>query len=172
MGLFPDPAAGEKLDALATDMQRDYAGSRKMRREQLHLTLAFIGPLVQDRADQVAQMLDAIPADPFFWALDRIGGFDHAHVLWVGGKREPRLIALVRIVRRGLDAMAINYDRKAFSAHVTLLRNIRHVSASFLATPIAWHVTRPYLVVSERDLGGHVQYRCWGQAAAGLRQSP
>lgn len=163
VALFPDPEACEKLDAIAVGVQKDHAGSRRMQGDQLHLTLAFIGPLVEQRATQVAQMLDAIPADPFFWTLDRIGGFDRARVLWAGGKREPRLIALARIVRRGLDAAAVSYDRKPFSAHVTLLRNITHVPAFLLATPIAWHVTRPYLVVSERDTSGDIRYRRWGE---------
>jgi len=163
VALFPDGAVCEKLDAIAIDAQKEHPGSRRMQREQLHLTLAFIGPLIEQRANQVAQMLDAIPADPFCWTLDRVGGFERARVLWAGSKSEPRLIALTRLVRKGLDAVAVSYDRKPFSAHVTLLRNITHVQAFLLATPIAWHVTRPFLIVSERGTNGEIRYRRWGQ---------
>jgi len=163
VAIFPDPAAGEQLDALALSVQKDHVGSRRMQRDQLHLTLAFIGPLVQERAEQVARMLDAMPGDPFFWTIDRVGGFERARVLWAGGESEPRLITLARIVRLRLDADAVNYDRKPFSAHVTLLRHITHVSAFLLDAPILWQVTRPRLVVSERSVQGQMQYRCWDE---------
>jgi len=162
VAIFPDPVTSEELDALAISAQKDHAGSRRVQRDQLHLTLAFIGQLEETRADQVARMLDAMPADPFFWTLDRVGGFQRAGVLWAGGKDEPRLNALARTVRVGLDAKAVHYDRKPFSAHVTLLRNITNVPSFSLDTPILWHVTRPYLVVSDRDSNGDIQYRCWG----------
>ncbi len=162
VALFPDPVAREGLDALAQKVQKDHAGSRRMQRGQLHLTLAFIGPLAEQRGNQVAQILDAVPIEPFVWTLDRIGGFARAHVLWVGGNQEPRLTALAQIVRESLDDTMVSYDRKAFSAHVTLLRNITNVPSFSLDTPILWHVTRPYLVVSDRDSNGDIQYRCWG----------
>jgi 2'-5' RNA ligase len=161
VAIFPDPVTTEKLDALTISAQNEHVGSRRMQRAQLHLTLAFIGQLEDSRAELVARMLDAMPADPFFWTLDRVGGFERARVLWAGGKDEPRLKALARMVRRGLDAEAVHYDRKPFSAHVTLLRNVTRVSGFLLAAPIAWHVTRPRLVVSERSADGDIRYRCW-----------
>ena len=163
VAIFPDPATSEQLDALAISAQKAHKGSRRTQRDQLHLTLAFIGPLEEQRANQVARMLDAIPADSFFWTLDQVGGYGRARVLWAGGKEEPRLIALARMVRGGLDAEAVHYDRRPFSAHVTLLRNITHVSSFLLSAPIAWHVTRPRLVVSERATNSDIQYRCWDQ---------
>ena len=161
VALWPDPPARDELDALASRLQREHAGSRRMQGDELHLTLAFIGPLEEEPARRVADMLQRINMDPFCWTLDRCDGFDRARILWAGGQNEPRLTALAQAVRQGLDELTVGYDHKPFSAHVTLLRNVRHACALRLDTPIDWRVTQPRLVISEQDTIGKARYRTW-----------
>ena len=161
VALWPDPEACNALEALVRELHQLHAGSRPMARDNLHLTLAFIGALAETQARQVVHMLREIQSAPFTWTLDRCAGFERAHVLWAGGPEEPRLTALARATREGLDSLSIDYDRKPFAAHVTLLRNIAQVTAEHPVRPVAWQVTRPQLVVSERDAGGRLRYRTW-----------
>jgi len=122
-----------------------------MRRENLHLTLAFIGMLEVDRAREVAARLATEPAAPFAWSLDAIGAFAGARVLWVGGT-DPRLDALATRSRDLLDELGVPFDRKPFVAHVTLLRNVPREAAREIAgaiePPILWHAGTPVLLES------------------------
>ncbi len=168
IALWPDPAARDQLDTLANRLQQNNAGSRRVAREDLHLTLAFIGALAANRAHRVAAMLEAIAAPHFAWILDRVGGFDRAHVAWAGGTEDPRLAALAQAARVGLDALQVAYDHKPFVAHVTLLRKVAHTPSPEACAPIAWSVSVPVLAVSERDEHGRVRYRPWSERPPGF----
>ncbi len=93
VALQPDQAALERLDRLADEQHARFPMARRMRRENLHLTLAFIGALQAERARQVAARLAVEEPSPFDWSLDELGAFAGARVLWVGGA-EAQLEAL------------------------------------------------------------------------------
>jgi len=165
IALWPDAQARDQLDALARQLQKEHSGSRRMHPDNLHLTLAFIGPLEEEAARRVAQMLLAVDVAPFCWTLDLYGGFARARVLWAGDQGEPQLATLAHKVRQGLDDLMVAYDRKPFSPHVTLLRDVAHPPAANKCTPILWHVTGPQLMVSERNANGELRYRPWAECA-------
>jgi len=162
VALWPDLAARDALDALASRLRGNHPASRHTPREQLHLTLAFIGALENQKASDVADTLRKIEAEPFDWRLDQCAGFERAHILWAGGPDEPRLIGLAHRVRESLDELHVAYDRKPFSAHVTLLRNVARAAFLRLDTPINWRVEKPRLVISDRDATGKTHYVSWG----------
>ena len=91
---------------------------RYTRRENLHLTLAFIG----DYPDPyyVKEILDGIDFDPFTIKNKDVGSFGN---LWWAGISECReLDLLVRRIRRALADADIPVDRKKFRPHITLIR--------------------------------------------------
>jgi 2'-5' RNA ligase len=154
VALQPDEAAVDCLDRLAHEQCLRFPSARRMRRENLHLTLAFIGALEVDAAREVAARLAAEPAAPFVWSLDAVGAFAGARVLWVGGT-DPRLDALATRSRDLLDELGVPFDRKPFVAHVTLLRNVPREAAREIASaiepPILWHAGTPVLLESRAD---------------------
>lgn len=87
--------------------------------ENLHLTLAFIGEYPDPEA--VMSALSDIEIRPFTITLDRCGSFG-GDLWWAGLKPSPALEAIVRKVRRALAENDIPFDRKRFSAHITLVR--------------------------------------------------
>lgn len=157
VALQPDQAALDRLDQLAHEQQARFPAARRMRRENLHLTLAFIGALDADRARQVAAALAAERTALFDWSLDSVGAFAAARVLWVGGG-DARLDALAALSRRLLDELGVLFDRKPFVAHVTLLRNVPRESAREatrrLEPPITWHAGAPVLLESRAGAAG------------------
>jgi len=157
VALQPDEAALERLDRLANDEQARLPSARRMRRENLHLTLAFIGALDADRAQQVAARLAAEPTTPFDWLLDAVGAFAGARVLWVGGA-DTRLDALAAWARGLLDELGVPFDRRPFVAHVTLLRDVPREPARDatrrIEPPICWHVGAPVLLESRNGPNG------------------
>jgi 2'-5' RNA ligase len=157
VALQPDEAARDRLDRLAEAQQSLFPRARRMRRENLHLTLAFIGALDSEAARRVVARLAAEPIEPFDWTLDAVGTFGGARVLWAGGS-DARLQALAQRARRLLDELGIGYDRKPFVAHVTLLRNVPRAAATAAALaiepPILWHAVAPVLLQSTTSADG------------------
>jgi 2'-5' RNA ligase len=128
-----------------------------MRRENLHLTLAFVGSLPCEIARRLAARLAALPAEAFDWMLDEVGAFGGARVLWAGGSSPP-LQALADRSRRLLDELAVPFDRKPFVPHVTLLRKLPRdalrQAGGPIEPPIAWRVGAPVLLVSATGAQG------------------
>ncbi len=157
VALQPDEAALERLDGLAGEQHSRFPAARRMRRDNLHLTLAFIGALDPVRARQLAARLAAEPPAPFDWSLGVLGAFAGARVLWVGGA-DARLDELAARARALLDTLGVRYDRKPFVAHVTLLRNVPReagrVVPQRVEPPILWRAAAPVLLESRSEPGG------------------
>jgi 2'-5' RNA ligase len=163
---WPDPATRSHLDHAAQGLHARYPGSRRMRAENLHLTLAFIGELPQSMASEVASAMADLSVAPFAWHVDRFGRFDRAHIVWAGGPEEPRLAQLAERVRGRLQALQVRFDRKPFAAHVTLLRDVParepapgRPEPNQAIEPIHWPIEAARLVVSEREARGATRYR-------------
>ena len=57
---------------------------------------------------------------PFKLSLSELGNF--GSLIWVGMKGNQGLSAAAKSVREALDAAGIEYDRKEFTPHITLIR--------------------------------------------------
>ena len=97
-------------------------------RENLHLTLAFIGEY--GNPDAVIDVLNSVPFEPFPLRLDRLGNFGDLY--WAGIADNPQLAAFVKRLRRALADRNIPFDRKRFSPHITLVRK----AESYGETPL------------------------------------
>ena len=111
----------EMKDALQ-DMQ-SYMRSRGVKgnytkRENLHLTLAFIGEF--DDPQPVLEAIGRAKLRPFDIALTGAGSF--RSLWWAGIDGGMALQSFARRLRRELDDAGIPYDRKKFSPHITLIR--------------------------------------------------
>jgi len=155
VGLWPDPDAATRLDAVAAQLQRQLPQARRVPRTNLHLTLAFIGQLEAEPAARVAARLTAVRSEPFAWPIDHVGSFDGARVAWAGGPLVAPLAGLADTVRSLLTAESVTYDRKAFVPHVTLLRKLPRTTSGLaqpIDPPIAWMGVVPVLLQS---VSGH-----------------
>ena len=97
--------------------QRDVRGNYTPK-ENLHLTLAFIGEYSDP--DRVLEIISGLPFAPFELALNGMGSF--GDLWWVGLEESQALKDYVRRLRHALAEAGIPYDRKRFSPHITLLR--------------------------------------------------
>ena len=86
--------------------------------QNLHLTLAFIGETEDPGA--VKEAMKNIRWKPFKLSLSEMGTF--GDLLWVGMKGNQGLSAAAKSVREALEAAGIDYDRKKFTPHVTIVR--------------------------------------------------
>ena len=154
--LWPTSDLQAKLAAWAAQV----AGrGRPMRRENLHLTLAFLG----DTDAALVPSLLALAADVRFAAfrlqLDRTGYWKHNRIIWCGAAEEPRsLTALVADLRARLGAAGIRFDPKAFVSHVTLVRNAAGLPAAPAWIPLIWEAA-DFVLVNSTRVDGRVTYQ-------------
>ena len=129
--LWPGSDLQGKLAAWA----RQVAGrGRAMRRENLHLTLAFLGDTKAALVPDLLALAAGVHFAPIRLPLERAGYWKHNRIIWCGAGAEPQaLTALVEGLRARLDAAGIRYDPKPFVSHVTLVRD-----AAGLPTAPAW----------------------------------
>ena len=88
--------------------------------QNLHLTLAFLGECAD--AAPAKAVLDQLSYKPFRLSFSQPGTF--GNLLWIGLKGNQGLSALVRDLRAGLDEAGIEYDRKSFQPHITVVREM------------------------------------------------
>ncbi len=109
------------LDALTdfqSDLKRQGVTGNYSKRENLHITLAFIGDY--GNPDAVLDAMEQIAFRPIEISLVGVGSF--GDLFWVGLADNPQLAGYVKRLRRVLSDQGIPFDRKRFSPHITLIR--------------------------------------------------
>ena len=91
-------------------------------RENMHLTLAFIGEYSDP--EQVSDVLNDVAFEPMKITLDGFGCFKDLY--WIGIKEDKGLIENVKRIRKALSDYDIPFDRKKFVPHITLVRNMEY----------------------------------------------
>ncbi len=122
-----------------------------MRRDTLHLTLAFLGdvPLASmPGLTAAASSLDPGPA--FTLTLDELGYWRHNQIVWAGVRHPPAALThLAGDLYERLRAEGFRLESRPFRPHLTLLRKV--VSAPELPSlpALTWPVDGFSLVASE-----------------------
>jgi len=151
--LWPDPAVAQALDSLAAAAHA-VCGGRRMRRDTLHLTLAFLGDVDAAQFDVARAVADEVShkvgAGGTALRIDRLACWKHNHIVWAGCDSVPDAVAeLAEQLGTGLRQRGFKLDRRPFAAHVTLLRNAQ--CGGDLPVPAAfdWPV-REFVLVQSR----------------------
>lgn len=121
--LFPQEIV-DRLDDAAARLRAASVRGTFTRRENLHLTLAFLGET--DRAGAVKRAMDRVAAAPFPLELRGMGKFrrDGGDICWVGvGESEP-LAALSASIWTELAKEGFAPETRAFRPHLTLGRGV------------------------------------------------
>jgi 2'-5' RNA ligase len=108
-------------------IQGGVPGARWLTREQLHLTLRFIGEVDGRDAAMLDDALAGIMAPAFSLQLHGVGQFGNKqpHTLWVSARKNPALEHLQMKVDNAIRRVGTPQDAHKFSPHITLAR-LRH----------------------------------------------
>lgn len=114
-------AVKDQLEALRTPVP----GARWVSRDQMHLTLFFVGET--ERVSAVKAALQPVHAAPFDLLLSGVGRFPAGsrrppRVLWAGFAPQPALLALQAQVAAALTALGFPPDDRPYTPHLTLAR--------------------------------------------------
>jgi 2'-5' RNA ligase len=158
--IVPDGAACGALDALARELAPE-TGGRPTPAANLHLTLAFLGTMPEDRRARIeaAARAAAAATAQFDIALDSVGHFRAARVAWAGqAHTQQPLQHLFDRLRAGLAAAALPVEQRPFHPHVTLVRHCRHPPSGAPWPGTRWRAEALTLMASE-TLSGGARYR-------------
>ena len=148
--LWPDKAALERVDRVGKQLHA-MGGGRRMRPEGLHVTLAFIGEVPDERIAVLRQAAGRVAAPAFSLRLDQVDCWRPKRIAWLGCSEPPmQLMTLVGQLYERLAEAGLPLDSGDFTAHVTLLRNVHCARCTPLPEfePIHWPVTEFVLAES------------------------
>lgn len=105
-------------------LQGGVPGARWSRREQLHLTLRFIGEVDGRDAAAIHDALASIRAPRFSLELKGVGAFGgkNPRALWAGVRDDIAVAHLQRKIESALQRIGLPAEERKFSAHITLAR--------------------------------------------------
>lgn len=115
----------EVKNALDGVVGRDLPGARRVPREQLHLTLRFIGDADEQMFQAVKNELARVRGAPFSLTIKGAGHFPpkrEPRVLWVGMEESGLLRDLQKRIEQSLISAGIAADGRRFSPHITIAR--------------------------------------------------
>jgi len=115
---------GEVKEILG-EFRSKISGARWVAKDQMHLTLAFLGDVDEGTAEMLGESLSQIESPRFTLRFEGMGCFPDSRrprVLWVGLAPEPRLVALASLVRPAVLSCGIPQEDRSFSPHITLAR--------------------------------------------------
>ncbi|AXK38910.1 RNA 2',3'-cyclic phosphodiesterase [Crenobacter cavernae] len=135
-------------------------GTRPIRDDALHLTLAFLG----DVDEAVLPALEALGARlgqrcvPTRMRLTKFGHWNNG-IVWAAPERTPKaLTGLVAELRQGLAELGVESDTRRYKPHITLARRASHLPP-LAPGAIVYPLDHLALVASEAGPTGQVAYR-------------
>lgn len=117
----------EILNGLAQKLRKKALMGNTTRRENLHLTLAFIGEVPDTSYKKVCAVMDVLKSEPFTLTFSEFGKFsrEDEKLYWLGARRCDALLDLQKQLVDALWANQIPVDLKPFKPHITLGRRMR-----------------------------------------------
>lgn len=159
--LWPDQDTRAELHACALAMRARHGG-RAVARDNLHLTLAFVGEQPLHRVDELLRMAAAVKGPTFALPLNRAGYWPHPHMLWCApDATPPALAALNADLTAALRARGFQVESRPYRPHVTLVRKVHAAAVVSMPKVLHWRVQGFSLAVSELGAEG-AHYRLIG----------
>lgn len=110
---------------LVHDIARRIAGARPVPRDQLHLTLRFIGEIETDVLPSLMENLATVQSPPFPLALKGVGHFPlrgKPRIVWAGITPQSELSRLSSRIDQSLEGLGLIRETRQFSPHITFAR--------------------------------------------------
>jgi 2'-5' RNA ligase len=155
----------DELASIIQNLQSYALQGNFTRRENLHLTLAFLGEIPSARVENIKQAMDKVGAGRFSLVISHLGQFKRSggDIYWLGVEKNTSLLNLHTQLSRELRAAGFKLEERGFKPHLTLGRQIilspafDQVEFSHQIPPISQEVDRISLMKSER-LAGKLTY--------------
>ena len=142
---------------IASAMRRRVEAScgRAIPAENLHVTLAFVGSVLESRFERVVRCGAEVSGARFHLELDQIEIWARAHVLCLTPRRTPPELAhIAEHLRFKLLSEQFEIRQEEYRPHMTLARDVRRRDVREPIGAIAWNVDDFVLVESRPGRAG------------------
>jgi len=147
--LWPDAEIGARIAAVA-DAAALASGSRRVPRENYHLTLAFVGEIEASRAALLQQIGHEQRAAGFTVTLDAYEYWSDSKVLVAVARQSPTgFIGLWSRLHEALSMLHRPPSHGALRPHVTLARKVAQAPVQQAMSPLLWRARHFSLVRSD-----------------------
>lgn len=149
--LWLPPEVARRLHTVAGGLV-GRCGGRLMREDALHVTLAFMGEVPERRLAELQELAASIKLPKVPVHLDRLGFWNHNHVLWAGAKTPATVLAdLAAELQAVLLKAGFLSEVRPFVSHVTMLRKLLHPGTLPELAPVKWTAQEFVLAKSWRS---------------------
>lgn len=157
--LWPDKAERLALAAAALEAVRA-SGGRPVPADNLHLTLAFLGAVEEQRIPGLAGLAHGVRSGhqgSFVLRLESLERWAHPQVLCAVPQQPPEAAAsLAQALRDPLQAAGFAPDFKPFRPHVTVARQVMRPSPQTMS-PVEWRCSS-FALIESRTLPSGAAY--------------
>ncbi|WP_440999627.1 RNA 2',3'-cyclic phosphodiesterase [Fodinibius sp. SL11] len=125
MRLFIAIPIPEAVKKRLLDLQQPIEGMRWQAKEQMHLTLKFVGEVDETTGNKLRKEMTKIAHPNFSMTIAGIGYFPegkHPKVVWAGVKQNELLFELHEKIEGYCQNMGICPEKRPFKPHVTVAR--------------------------------------------------
>lgn len=144
---WPDEDTRDQLAAVAEQLPP--GTGRIVPRQNLHITLAFLGSLDRPVVKRLREGAAAIPARPFSLQLDDMGWWRKPRVIWLTATEVPAaLLELAAALNDLVVSQGIRPDSRPYRPHLTVARKAGKKPAEIAWQPIDWRIDSFCLVHS------------------------
>jgi 2'-5' RNA ligase len=124
----------EEIFSIRKAVNQDKIKSKWEPKEKLHLTLKFLGDVVDSETNLVVEKLEPVLKD-----IPRINcefdkfGFFLPRILWLSLKVDEILFEIVKKIEDEMKDLGFAKEKRNFSPHITLLRIKEKLSEDFIS---------------------------------------
>lgn len=165
---------GEIKDYLMSaiqELKKDASKGNFTHRENLHLTLVFLGELSAEKTGVIKSAMNHINSEPFRLSLSGFGKFkrNSGDIHWAGVDKSKALLTIQKQLTDELEKAGFTLENREYAPHLTLGREVRladpsgNIYESLPAATQEMTVSRISLMKSERINGKLVYSEIYGR---------
>ncbi len=158
--LWPDTETRDKFATLNERLPSECG--RKVQRENLHITLSFLGSVEDSVIDELLTSAAEIRGDGFPLVFDQLGWFKRSRVTWLASTTIPdALLNLVKDLNSRLQDAGFKVEDRPYSPHLTLARKAKKPVSNLEFEPIYWNINK-FCLVESITLARGAEYKVLG----------
>lgn len=115
-----DKEALRKINNLLLSLRKSGIKGNYTNSNNLHLTLLFLGEIDTEKMQEVMRIMDKITFESFSISINKISKMKD--ILIMNVEKSEKLLSLQNIILKEIEKTDINFDKKTFLPHVTLVR--------------------------------------------------